>query len=90
MGKLDSPLTCPTLAWILGLPSSSSPSIAQKTAREYPIKEVCPETKYAQTTSTPTLMGLNGQSFYRLDPRLPGEKQVSSRRFATPSPPSNR
>lgn len=34
-------------------------------------------------------MGLNGQSFYRLDPRLPGEKQVSSRRFVTPSP-SNR
>lgn len=52
-----------------------------KTAREYPIKEVCPETKYAQTTSTPTLMGLNGQSFYRLDPRLPGEKQVSSRSY---------
>jgi len=66
------------------------PSVTQKTAREYPIKEVCPETKYAQTTSTPTLMGLNGQSFYRLDPRLPGEKQVSSRRFATPSPPSKR
>lgn len=88
MGKLASPLTCPPLlgSWVYLPP----PSIAQKTAREYPIKEVCPETKYAQTTSTPTLMGLNGQSFYRLDPRLPGEKQVSSRRFVTPFLPSNR
>jgi hypothetical protein len=42
---------------------------------------VCPETKYSQMSATPTLMGLNNQSFYRLDPRLPGEKQVSSRRF---------
>lgn len=53
---------------------------SQDTSKEYPIREVCPETKYSQMTATQTLLGLSGQSFYRLDPRLPGKKQVESRR----------
>lgn len=51
------------------------------TSKEYPVQEICPETKYSQMTSTQTLLGLNNQSFYRIDPRLAGDKLVSSRSY---------
>lgn len=52
-----------------------------KTSHEYPVKELCPETKYSQMTPTQTLLGLSGQSFYRLDPRLSGDKLVADRSY---------
>jgi len=42
------------------------------------IENVVPEKKYAQLTSTQTLIGLNHNSVFRIDPRLPGSKRVDS------------
>eukprot|EP01087_Luapelamoeba_hula_P014797 TRINITY_DN4389_c0_g1_i2.p2 TRINITY_DN4389_c0_g1~~TRINITY_DN4389_c0_g1_i2.p2 ORF type:complete len:395 (-),score=83.63 TRINITY_DN4389_c0_g1_i2:57-1241(-) len=39
------------------------------------------ETKYAQTTPSRTLLGMTGNGFYRVDPRLSGKKQVSSNTY---------
>jgi len=52
-----------------------------KTSDQYSVMEMCPQAKYAQMTSTQTLLGLNEKSFYQLDPRLSGEKQVTARSF---------
>jgi hypothetical protein len=39
---------------------------------------ILPDTKYAQLTSNPTLIGLTSNSLFRIDPRLPGAKRVDS------------
>lgn len=45
---------------------------------EAPVTSILPDTKYAQMTSNPTLIGLNQRSIFRIDPRLPGQKRVDS------------
>lgn len=50
-----------------------------------PVNSLVPDSKYAQMTSAPTLIGLNAKSIYRLDTRLPGDKRVqgSGKTYAT-------
>lgn len=43
-----------------------------------PCTSIIPDSKYAQMTSNPTLIGLNARSIFRIDPRLPGSKRVDS------------
>lgn len=43
-----------------------------------PCTSIIPDSKYAQMTSNPTLIGLNARSIFRIDPRLPGSKRVES------------
>jgi hypothetical protein len=46
------------------------------------LQELVPETKYAPTTPTPTLIGVNNTGFFVMDPRLPNKsKVVTSRCF---------
>ena len=43
-----------------------------------PVKEILPETKYAQLTPAKTIVGINSNSVFRIDPRLTGNKLVQS------------
>lgn len=42
------------------------------------INAILPDSKYAQMTSNPTLIGLSDNALFRIDPRLPGSKRVES------------
>ncbi|PJF18650.1 hypothetical protein PSACC_01535 [Paramicrosporidium saccamoebae] len=42
------------------------------------ITAIIPDSKYAQMTSNQTLIGLNPNSIFRIDPRLPGTKRVDN------------
>lgn len=42
------------------------------------VNEIVPDSKYAQMTSTKTLIGLNENSIFRIDPRLAGNKRVDN------------
>jgi len=52
-----------------------------KTAPTHAVNEILPETKYAQMTPQSTLVGINRQGFYKIDPRLSGNKQVDTQSF---------
>ena len=43
---------------------------------------VCPDAKYSQMTSTQTMVGINRNAIFRIDPRLAGNKRVESETFA--------
>lgn len=43
-----------------------------------PITSMVPDSKYAQMTDQTTFIGLNSNSLFRVDPRLPGNKRVDS------------
>lgn len=43
------------------------------------IDEMCPNQKHSQLTAEQTLIGLNGQSLFQLDPRLSGNKIVKEK-----------
>jgi hypothetical protein len=51
------------------------------TDERFAVNEILPETKYAQMTPVQTLVGLNRQSYFKLDPRLSGNKQVDTKSF---------
>lgn len=40
------------------------------------LTDIIPDSKYAQMTGNPTLIGLNANSLFRIDPRLRGAKRV--------------
>jgi hypothetical protein len=42
------------------------------------VTEIIPDSKYAQMTSNQTLIGLNENSIFRIDPRLSGNKRVDN------------
>ena len=42
------------------------------------VANILPSSKYSQMTDDPTLIGLNDNSIFRIDPRLPGTKRVES------------
>jgi hypothetical protein len=43
-----------------------------------PITSMIPDSKYAQLTDQSTFIGLNANSLFRVDPRLPGNKRVDA------------
>ncbi len=43
-----------------------------------PITSMIPDSKYAQMTDQSTFIGLNANSLFRVDPRLPGNKRVDA------------
>lgn len=43
-----------------------------------PVDSVTPSSKYAQMTPEATMVGINGNSIFRIDPRLSGNKRVES------------
>lgn len=43
-----------------------------------PVEELIPDQKYAQRTQTQTIIGLNHNSIFKIDPRLAGNKRVDS------------
>eukprot|EP00028_Trichosphaerium_sp_Am-I-7-wt_P003712 CAMPEP_0168538904 /NCGR_PEP_ID=MMETSP0405-20121227/21472_1 /TAXON_ID=498012 /ORGANISM="Trichosphaerium sp, Strain Am-I-7 wt" /LENGTH=462 /DNA_ID=CAMNT_0008568289 /DNA_START=33 /DNA_END=1421 /DNA_ORIENTATION=- len=45
------------------------------------ISTIVPESKFAQSSDTQTLVGINNTGFFVLDPRVPGSKVVKSRNF---------
>lgn len=45
---------------------------------EAPVTDILPDSKYAQMTGNKTLIGINSNSLFRIDPRLPGTKRVDS------------
>jgi hypothetical protein len=47
----------------------------------YPVSEVVPTTKYAQTTPAKTVVGMNEIGFFLIDPRLNKEKMVDSKSY---------
>lgn len=44
------------------------------------LTDIIPDSKYAQMTANPTLIGINARSLFRIDPRLPGAKRVDAER----------
>lgn len=46
-----------------------------------PVNELFPTTKYSQMTNDQLLSGMNNLGFMIIDPRLPKEKIVQSRRY---------
>lgn len=42
------------------------------------VTDIIPDSKYAQMTANKTLIGINSNSLFRIDPRLPGNKRVDS------------
>eukprot|EP00698_Gefionella_okellyi_P012194 TRINITY_DN3265_c0_g1_i1.p1 TRINITY_DN3265_c0_g1~~TRINITY_DN3265_c0_g1_i1.p1 ORF type:complete len:494 (+),score=97.79 TRINITY_DN3265_c0_g1_i1:95-1576(+) len=49
---------------------------------DYRVNELLQNTKMGQQQTDDTFMGLNGVGFFRVDPRLPGEKTVADERFS--------
>lgn len=45
---------------------------------EAPVTDIIPDSKYAQMTGNQTLIGINSNSLFRIDPRLPGTKRVDT------------
>jgi len=52
-----------------------------KTHEFHKVKDIVPQTKYAQMTADPMLYGMNDLGMMVIDPRLPKEKVVDSRTF---------
>jgi hypothetical protein len=52
-----------------------------------PVNEIIPDSKYAQLTPQKTVIGINKNSIFRIDPRLSGTKRVvdESKQYATKS-----
>lgn len=50
-----------------------------------PVSEILPDAKYAQMTAQKTLIGINRNSIFRIDPRLAGNKRVAdeSKQYVT-------
>jgi len=53
-----------------------------KTGTGYPVKDIFPETKTAQVQPVQTLIALHSQGLFKVDPRLPSEKQVASQKVS--------
>lgn len=50
-----------------------------------PVQDIIPDTKYSQLTPQQTVIGINKNSIFRIDPRLAGNKRVlgESKQYAT-------